>query len=442
MEILISALQLLLGLSFLVGVHELGHLWAAKAFGIRVETFSIGFPPKLLSFKIGETEYCLSAIPLGGYVKIAGMIDESLDTEQLKSEPQAWEFRSKPAWQRLIVMLGGIIVNVIVGVVIFIIYTFSFPDSYYPMQEVNKHGIYPSELGTSLGFQKGDKIQRVNGRTLQSFNELANPATILEGGNIEVERNGTIVSLPITDDFIRQFSTNKSARGFVSPLMPFKVGEVMPKKPAALAGLQVGDSILSINEQNIRYFQDLQTAIAEGKGKKLTIKALRQNQEVVVEADLSKDSLLGIRPEIKLQTREESYTFAQAMQVGSVRAFEVVFLQLAGMKQIVSGTIPMSESVGGLISIGKFYGGIWNWERFWFLTGMLSMVLAFMNLLPIPALDGGHVMFLLYEMIAGKPAPEKVMEIAQRVGMVILIALMVFANGMDIWKAIRGWIGL
>lgn len=442
MEILISAIQLLLGLSFLIALHELGHLWSAKAFGIKVEAFSIGFPPKLFSFKMGETEYCLSAIPLGGYVKIAGMTSESLDTKQLKSEPQEWEFRSKPAWQRLIVMLAGIIVNIIAGVVIFIIYTFSFPGSYYPMQEINKHGIYPNELGKSLGFQKGDKIRSINGKTLESFKELANPATILEGGDFEVERNGTTILLPITDDFIGKFVTDKGARDFISPLMPFKVGEIMPQKPAALAGLQVGDSILRINDQEIRYFQDLQEAVAAGKGKKLTIKALRQNQEITLEADLSQDSLLGIRPEIKLQTREESYTLTQATQIGTVRAFEVVFMQLAAFKKIFSGAIPASESVSGLIGIAKVYGGTWNWEHFWFLTGMLSMVLAFMNLLPIPVLDGGHVVFLLYELIAGKPAPEKFMEAAQKVGMIVIIGLIVFANGLDIWKVIRDWVGL
>ena len=244
--------QLLLGLSILVGLHELGHLIAAKVFGMRVEKYSIGFPPKLFGVKIGETEYSLGALPLGGFVKISGMIDESLDTAQLKTEPKPWEFRAKPAWQRLIVMLGGIIVNVITGVIIFIFLVYLFGDRYYSIKEVNKYGIYVNELGEEIGLKTGDKILKINGHDFEYFNDVRNPNFLLESGSYyTVERDGKTLDVAIPGDFIERLSDNENNRDFVHWREPFVVDSVLDNSAADRGGLRSGDKILSVDDQNI-----------------------------------------------------------------------------------------------------------------------------------------------------------------------------------------------
>ncbi len=431
--------QLLLGLSILVGLHELGHLVAAKAFGMRVEKYSIGFPPKLFGFKIGETEYSLGALPLGGFVKISGMIDESLDTTQMASEPKPWEFRSKPAWQRLVVMLGGIVVNIITGIIIFICLVYFIGDTYYSRQEVNQYGIYVSELGRDLGLQQGDKIVRINGQEFENFFDVWNPNLLLEEGSYyTVLRNREEIKIPIPADFIEKLSDQKSARNFVDALMPFAVDSVLENSNAAFGGLQGGDRIIEVNDQAVNFFHEFTDALALNRGETVEMKVLRETgggkEEVKLLVAVDEQGKVGFVPDILLEPSRRQYTLAESVGKGTQEAFGVITLQLKAFGKIFKGDVSASKSLSGPIGIAQIFGGYWDWVKFWRITGMLSMVLAFMNLLPIPALDGGHVVFLSYEIISGRPPSDKFLEASQKVGMVLLLCLMVFAFGNDIYK--------
>lgn len=433
MEILIKALQFFLSLSILVALHELGHLLAAKYFGMRVERYSIGFPPRLFGFKWGETEYVFSLLPLGGYVKISGMIDESLDTDKLKTEPQPWEFRAKPAWQRLIVMLGGIIFNVILGIAIFTTLSYVNGASYYPMSEVNQHGIHAGELGEQLGFQTGDKVLETNEKPVERFQELRRPEFLLEAGNTyTVLRNGERVRLPITSTFIRDFTESNGEKSFISPLLPFEVDRVRPNSPAAEAGLQEGDRFVSIKGKDVRYFQDLRKVLQANAGQTVPLTIERNGEEKELEVAIGEDGKLGFYVRYLLDTEREQYSLIEAVGEGGKKALMPVVLTIKSFEKMFSGEIDPLKSVSGPIRIAGSFPGFFDWNFFWNMTGLLSMILAFMNLLPIPALDGGHVMFLLYEMIAGRPPAEKFMEVAQKAGMIFLLTLIVFILANDI----------
>ena len=436
MEGLIMTAQLLLGLSILVGLHELGHLIAAKVFGMRVEKYSIGFPPKLFGVKIGETEYSLGALPLGGFVKISGMIDESLDTAQLKTEPKPWEFRAKPAWQRLIVMLGGIIVNVITGVIIFIFLVYLFGDRYYSIKEVNKYGIYVNELGEEIGLKTGDKILKINGHDFEYFNDVRNPNFLLESGSYyTVERDGKTLDVAIPGDFIERLSDNENNRDFVHWREPFVVDSVLDNSAADRGGLRSGDKILSVDDQNIEYFHEFSDVLSDKANSTVNMVVKGKNgEERNLEVDVTEDGTVGFYPKSMLEPSIRHYSFAEAIPKGAVDAFSVITVQLKAFNKIFKGEVSATKSLSGPIGIAKFFGGTWDWVKFWTITGMLSMVLAFMNLLPIPALDGGHVVFLTYEIISGRPPSDSFLEASQKVGMVLLLCLMVFAFGNDIYK--------
>jgi regulator of sigma E protease len=440
MEGLIMTAQLLLALSILVGVHELGHLVTAKMFGMRVEKFSIGFPPKITGFKYGETEYSLGALPLGGYVKITGMIDESLDTAQMASEPQPWEFRAKPAWQRLIVMLGGIFVNVVVGIFIFVGMVYMIGEVYMPATEVNKHGIYVNELGKEMGLMEGDKIIAVNGRALERFDDVRNPKYLLESGaNYTVLRNGKEINIPVPANLLDRMAENENDAIFVEPLMPFEVGELQSDKGAAKAGLQKGDRIVAVAGQPIQYFQHLKKYLSDYKGDTLAMTVQRGTERLDKKVFVNDEGLIGFFPVMLLETSVMKYSLLASVPKGIQNAFDVIGLQIKAFGKIFKGEVSATRSLSGPIGIAKVFGGTWDWLRFWTLTGMLSMVLAFMNLLPIPALDGGHVMFLSYEIISGRKPSDRFLENAQKVGMALLLALMVFVFGNDIYKLIIGW---
>jgi regulator of sigma E protease len=437
MEGLIMTAQLLLGLSILVGLHEAGHLLTAKMFGMRVEKFFIGFPPKITGFKYGETEYALGAVPLGGFVKISGMIDESLDTNQMKSEPQPWEFRAKPAWQRLIVMLGGIIVNVLTGIFIFILMVYFLGETYFPLKEVNKHGIYVSKLGEEIGLQTGDKIIAMNGQTVERFEDLRNPKFLLEDQSYyTVLRNNQEIKIAIPSNFLDKLSDKENAGSFIEPLYPFTVGELQDGMPAQKAGLQAGDKIVAISGQAVEYFQELRNILQENKNKDIEVKIERNGSFQTLTMRVTEEGTIGFRPEMNLATAKMQYSLLASIPRGTVSAFEVVGTQIKAFGKIFRGEVSPTKSLSGPIGIAKVFGGTWDWIRFWTITGMLSMVLAFMNLLPIPALDGGHVVFLTYEIISGHAPSEKFLENAQKVGMVILLVLMAFAFGNDIYKLI------
>ncbi|MGF1532156.1 MAG: RIP metalloprotease RseP [Bernardetiaceae bacterium] len=437
MEILIKATQFFLSLSILVALHELGHLLAAKYFGMRVERYSIGFPPKLFGFRWGETEYVFSLLPLGGYVKISGMIDESLDTGQLKSKPQEWEFRGKPAWQRLIVMLGGIIFNVILGFLIFITLSYLNGERYYAMDQINQQGIYAGELGEEIGFQTGDKVLAVNDRPVEKFRDLQDPSVLLEAGSTyTVLRDGKELQLVVTADFIRSFTEANGQKTFLAPLLPFAVDRVRPGSPAESAGLRPDDRIIRVNDTPIDYFQALPPILQQYPDQMIRLTILRDGQTQEVEALVSPDATLGFYVRYLLEASKEDYTLGQAVVVGVQRAFMPIFLTIKSFEKMFSGEIDPLKSVSGPIRIAGSFPGVFDWQFFWNMTGLLSMVLAFMNLLPIPALDGGHVMFLLYEMIVGRPPADKFLEVAQKAGMIFLLTLIVFILTNDIIQSI------
>ncbi|SKC15255.1 RIP metalloprotease RseP [Dyadobacter psychrophilus] len=437
MEVLIMAGQLILGLSILVGLHEWGHMFAAKMFGMRVEKYFIGFPPKIFSFQKGETEYGIGAIPLGGFVKISGMIDESMDTEAMSKEPQPWEFRSKPAWQRLIVMLGGIIVNVIVGIFIFIVIAYNDGDKYLSSTEVNKYGIVAGDLAKEIGLQTGDKIVRVNGKPFTNFDELGSSEVLLgSNSSYTVNRAGKEVEIDIPNNFIEKLSDPEEKRGFIRPLEPFKIGEVVPASPAQKAGLLTGDKVVSINGQPIQFFHELQAQLQSLKGKKAELIVQRGAGQKTLNANVDEDGTLGFYPESLLNYTAIEYTLPQAISAGTGDAFAVVYNNIKGFGKIFRGEVSASKALSGPIGIARMFGGVWDWSRFWYLTGLLSMVLAFMNALPIPALDGGHAVILSYEIISGRKPSDRFLENAQKVGMVLLLGLMAFAIFNDVWKAV------
>lgn len=440
MTVIIMIAQLILGLSILVFLHELGHFLAARAFGIRVEKFYIFFDAwgkKLFSFQWGDTEYGIGWLPLGGYVKIAGMVDESLDTKQLATEPEAWEFRSKPAWQRLIVMLGGVTVNAILGVIIFSGMLMYWGEKYIP-NDALKHGIAASDIAEEIGLRDGDKLVAINGNKIERFDEIISSEVLL--GNdvvIQVSRNGELTDIAVPANFTsRLLEADKSL--FVQPRMQFTVGEVSKGMPAADAGLLEGDQIYAVNGMGTAYFDQLQTSLLANKAKPVQLGVIRGSDSLVLQATVTDAGTIGFFPQLEeLPLGYKRFSFAESVPAGATMAWKVISDNVKGFGKIFSGDIPVQKSLGGPIAIAKkMYGGEWDWYRFWMTTGLLSMILAFMNLLPIPALDGGHVVFLLIEMVIRRPLPEKVLLVAQYAGMVILISLMVFAFGNDIWQHI------
>jgi regulator of sigma E protease len=454
MEGLIMAGQLILGLSILVTLHEFGHFITAKWFKMRVDKFYLFFDflfpiPTVLNFalfkkKVGDTEYGLGWFPLGGYVSIAGMIDETQDAATLAKEPEPWEFRAKPAYQRLIVMLGGVIVNVITGVVIFIALTFSNGNNFISKDELNKNGIVALELGKQIGLQTGDKVVRVNGADYKSLADLRTSDVLLgENSSYTVLRNGQEIVVKIPSNFIEKLSDKKAA--FIEPMAAFKVAEVAAPEapgsqdgellPAFSAGLKAGDYITAVNGQSIHFYHEIKEVLGKEAGKPIKLAINRQGKSDTLSMVVSKSGQIGFLPELLIKTTHEDYTFAQSLSIGTGRAFSVISDNIRGFKKIATGDVSASKALSGPIGIAQMFGGVWDWNRFWMLTGLLSMALAFMNILPIPALDGGHAIFLIYEMITGKPASEKVLERAQQVGMIILLALMAYTFGNDLVKA-------
>lgn len=461
MEGLVMAGQLILGLSILVTLHEFGHFITAKWFKMRVEKFYLFFDfmfpiPTLLNFalfkkKVGDTEYGLGWFPLGGYVSIAGMIDETQDAATLAKDPEPWEFRAKPAWQRLIVMLGGVIVNVITGVVIFVCLTYSNGNNFISKEELNKNGIVALDLGKQIGLKTGDKIIRVNGADYKQLSDLrASDVLLGENSSYTVQRGDQTLEIKIPSNFIEKLSDKKA--GFIEPIAPFKVAEVAApeepgffdkfsaSKPAELlpayaAGLKKGDVITSVNANPVHFYHEVKELITKEAGKPIRLGILRGGVADTLSMEVTASGQIGFIPEMLIQISHEDYSFAEAVSIGTGRAFSVISDNIKGFKKIASGDVSASKALSGPIGIAQMFGGVWDWNRFWMLTGLLSMALAFMNILPIPALDGGHAIFLIYEMITGKPASEKVLEKAQQVGMLILLALMAYTFGNDIFKA-------
>ncbi|KEQ29382.1 RIP metalloprotease RseP [Pedobacter antarcticus] len=437
---LIMVAQLLLGLSILVILHELGHFLAARAFGIKVEKFYLFFDAwgfKLFSIKRGGVEYGIGWLPLGGYVKIAGMIDESMDKEQMALPPQPWEFRSKPAWQRLIVMLGGVFVNIVVGIFIFWMLAFKFGDTYIPNSSV-KNGINVGVIGKEIGLKDGDHVLAINGKKVIRFDEITSSNILLSHTTLTIDRSGKTLEVKIPDNILNKVA-DLGLEELISrtPLRLPKLDTIIANRPAAASGLLKGDLITSINGKAVKYDADVSDALKAQKNKEVQIDAMRDG--VAKQFTVKTDSLgtIGIGftlGDLKLETIQ--YGFFQALPIGVNQAWVTFTDNAKGISKVLTGKIKADKAFSGPVAIAqKVYGGVWVWSHFWASTALISIALAFMNLLPIPALDGGHVVFLIVEMIKGKPLGDKFMEGAQMVGFVILLCLMVFVLGNDIFKA-------
>jgi len=446
MGTLITVSQFLLALSILIILHELGHFLAARFFGIKVEKFYLFFDAwgiKLFKFRKGDTEYGIGWLPLGGYVKIAGMVDESLDTEQLKTEPQQWKFRGKPAWQRLIVMVGGVVVNLLLGIFIFWMMTWSQGEKYVPTQAVNESGgIYAGPLGRKIGFQTGDKIIAFNGKPSENFlEEFANPDFIMGAKHeIQINRNGKDTTL-ILPSKLEEVLAEKSDLPIISPRFNFKIASVVEGTPAAKAGLAKEDIIVAIDSQKVAGFLDFKEIIQQKKNKNILLTVLKDkatetdNVSLKVEAD----GTIGFKPILfGFEEKEKviNYGFFESAGMGAKKAFSFLAANAMGFGKMLSGDIDPRKSLAGPVGIAQMYGSTWDWINFWGHTAMISLGLAFLNILPIPALDGGHVMFLLWEMITRKPVSDKALYIGQVIGMVILGSLMIFIFWVDIARAL------
>lgn len=435
MGVLTQAAQFILSLSILIVLHELGHFIPAKLFKTRVEKFYLFFDPWFSLFKVkkGETEYGIGWLPLGGYVKISGMIDESMDKEQMKLPPQPWEFRSKPAWQRLIIMVGGVTVNVILGILIYAMVLFTWGEKFLPTENVT-NGVAVDTLAYQMGLRGGDMILSVDNKPVENINKVPYAVLINKAKSIQVERNGDKIDIPITENDLSEMIANKYT--LVEPRFPFDIDTVLAGLPADKAGIKKGDKIIAINNIPTPYFQDAVKVFQNNKNLPVDVKLVRNNDTLIKKAIVSEEGKLGIGPKtldnyFTLKTKE--YGFLESFPAGIHKAYETFDSYIKQMKVIftVKGA---SKQIGGFMTIGKAYSTSWDWQSFWAFTAFLSIVLAIMNILPIPALDGGHVMFLLYEVITGRKPNEKVMEYAQYVGMFLLLSLLLFANGNDVMR--------
>ena len=434
MEILVKATQLILSLSILVMVHELGHFFFARLFKTRVEKFYLFFNPwfSLFKKKIGDTEWGIGWLPLGGYVKISGMIDESMDKEQMKLPAEPHEFRSKTTWQRLLIMLGGIIVNIVFAFLVYSMILFAWGEKYLPTVEA-KYGIMVDSTGTKMGLMCGDKILSVDGKTEENFRKISFNIVIDEAKTIEIDRNGEKKTLTI-DKNIRKELINNPA--FIEARIPFVILDFAKESIAKEAGLKSGDKIVAFNHQPIQFFDEVRTHLRLSKNKDVVLTALRGTDSVDVNFKVPETALIGIAvdndPEKYFKLKKIEYGFFESFPTGIKLTYAKLVDYIKQFKLLFSKETKAYESLGGFIKIGSFFPGVWDWYSFWNMTAFLSVILAFMNLLPIPALDGGHVLFLLYEIITRRKPNEKFMEYSQIGGMIIIFALLLFANGNDI----------
>lgn len=438
MVILIKAAQLILSLSILVIVHEFGHFIFSKAFKCRVEKFYLFFDPwfSLFKYKKGETEYGIGWLPLGGYVKISGMIDESMDKEQMKLPPEPWEFRSKPSWQRLVIMIGGVLFNLILAILLYSAVLFVWGDQYLPAKNA-KFGIAVSETGKEMGLRNGDKIISVDGKEVEDFNKIVSTIVLNGAKTIEVQRNEEIITVQIKDEIIPKLLTEKFIIGLRIPYSCKVVG-FGKESPARDAGFEIGDEIMAINGYGFKYYDQFTDSLASSKNETISVLIKRGGIDKTISVNIGKGGVLGIQREYALEGlfdfKTISYGFFESFPAGVSKGYHAIGNYLKQFKLLFSPETKAYESLGGFIAIGNIFPGVWDWESFWNLTAFLSIILAVMNILPIPALDGGHVLFLLFEIVTGRKPSDKFMEYAQIVGMVILFSLLIYANGNDIWK--------
>ncbi|WP_330442392.1 RIP metalloprotease RseP [Flavobacterium sp. C4GT6] len=446
MEVVIKLSQFLLSLSLLIVLHELGHFIPAKLFKTKVEKFYLFFDIKYSLFKkkIGETVYGIGWLPLGGYVKIAGMIDESMDKEQMAEPPKPWEFRSKPAWQRLIIMLGGVTVNFILAIIIYIGMAYVYGETYIANSEVKDGVAVVNPVAEDLGFKDGDKILKLDGKEVEKFNDVA--YDVLFAKTVTIERNGTVQDINLPIDLIDKLMDGEKAP-LVSLRYPFVVAK-LDDSSVNKDVLKKGDVIVSINGQETKYADEVIAIAESNKGKTFDAVVFRDEKEVPVKISFNDEGKLGVmRSSLSLSNLEklgyykisqEKYGFFESVPAGLKRSKDELSKYFTQLKAIFTPSTGAYKGVGGFYAIFDIFPNTWSWEAFWNITALLSIMLGVMNLLPIPALDGGHVMFLLYEMITGRKPGDKFMEYAQITGFVILISLVLLVNGNDIFKLIMG----
>lgn len=447
MEIAIKLFQFILSISILVILHELGHFLPAKYFKTKVEKFYLFFDPwfSLAKKKIGETEYGIGWLPFGGYVKIAGMVDESMDTEQLKQPAQPWEFRAKPAWQRLIIMLGGVTVNFFLAWLIYSCLSLFNGETYTDLTKFN-NGIGVTEAGKKMGFQNGDKIINIDGKPVERLENAS--INILLGDNVTVLRNGKEVTFPVNKDGVAEVLKQREAKLYITPRFPMIIDSLATPVSQA-SGLKKGDQIVAINGKQTPYFDEVSSSLSENKGKTVNIEVVRNGKPETIAASVDKNGKLGVGVDQKALANfitDKKYSFGESIPRGFERSIESLTMQVKQFKIMFNSKIQGYKNVGGPIAIVKNMpvdknadGEISiNWAAFWGFTAMFSVWLAFLNLIPIPGLDGGHVIFTLYEMIVGKPVPQKVLENAQTIGVIFLLGLMLLIFGSDIFKIFAG----
>lgn len=441
MGVLTMIAQLILSLSILVVLHELGHFIPAKLFKTRVEKFFLFFDVKfaLVKKKIGETVYGIGWLPLGGYVKIAGMIDESMDKEQMAQPAQPWEFRSKPAWQRLIIMVGGVTVNFLLGFFIFGMMLWGYGKEYVRNDKL-EYGIYADSLGQAMGFRDGDKIFSIGGKEITDFYPglLRKEIVLNNAKQVYVIREGVKVRLDIDPGYTHVLASNDYKDYIVVDYrIPFVIGRVEKGSPAADADLHPGDSIFYVANRPTPYYNEAVKRLQENKGLATRIGFVRMGDQMERVLYVDKKGKIGVAVKGPYQlgwVGTQNYSFAQAIPGGFTEGVEFMSNWFKGIAQLFRGNVKAKDSLGGFITITKLFNTSWDWQSFWHITAILSFILAIMNLLPIPALDGGHVMFLLWEVITGKKPSDKFMEYATYVGFALVLCLLVFANGLDIMR--------
>jgi regulator of sigma E protease len=448
MNTVIMVGQFLLGISILVILHELGHFLAAKAFGIKVEKFYLFFDAwgfSLIKFNYKDVEYGIGWLPLGGYVKISGMIDESMDTEQLAGPPQPWEFRSKPAWQRLIVMMAGIIVNVLLAIFIYWMLTARLGESYIPNSSV-KYGIVPGAVGKKMGLEAGDKITAINGKPVDRFEDIVSAKVLLDHTVLTVQRDSQTLNFTVPLTIINDISEygNSGLEAFIGsePRTTFVIDSILPKGRAQQAGLLKGDSVIAVNNAGIRFFDEFQSKLLQNANKPVNLTIRRNHATIGLIANITAQGTINamIKPDLPKE-KTIKYGFFGSLPIGADKAWGTFVNNIKGFGKIFKGEAKISNMSGPVRMATMFgstiVGSTIDWSRFWALVGFLSLALAFTNLIPIPALDGGHAIFLIIEMVKGKPLSDKFLERAQIVGFVLLISLMVFVFGNDILRLLK-----
>lgn len=430
---LVKAIQLLLSLSLLIVLHELGHFIPAKIFKTRVEKFFLFFDVKFALFKkkIGDTVYGIGWLPLGGYVKISGMIDESMDKEQMAKPPEPWEFRSKPTWQRLIIMLGGVTVNLVLGFLIYMMIMFVWGSNYVGPEQMPE-GFAVADEFKEYGFRDGDRILQVNGQEFENSVDINKHLFMRDVRSVAVLHNdGTEGTYEIPENIGEEMFQ----KGIMLPFIPVQkpvVDSVVANRAAEAAGLKKGDSLISINDQEIGYWHQLGPIATENKGKEVELVFKRDGEIMSVLITPDEEGKLGITQQNSFEIKTKKYGFTESIKEGFDYGYWTLHDYVAQFKYVF--TSKGATQLGGFGAIGGLFPDTWDWKGFWHTTALISIILAFMNILPIPALDGGHVMFLLYEMITGRKPNDKFMEVAQMVGFFILIALVLYANGNDVYR--------